>query len=88
MPSEPDDEEIEPWPDEGAGTTIPTDGADRKAQSDTWGAFSLIVAGVAVWGGVGYVVSRWLNNTIFVMLGLLLGTGTALYGVWNRYGRF
>ena len=59
----------------------------RRAQDDGWGAFGLLVAGVAVWGGAGYLVSRWLNNQLFVMLGLLLGMGTALYGVWFRYGR-
>lgn len=62
-------------------------GEGRRAQDDGWGAFGLLVAGVAVWGGAGYLVSRWLDNQLFVMLGLLLGMGTALYGVWFRYGR-
>ncbi|MGZ6791555.1 MAG: hypothetical protein ACXVFV_01290, partial [Mycobacteriales bacterium] len=61
--------------------------ADRKAQNDAWAATGLLLSGVVVWGGVGYLLSAWLHNQLFVMLGLLLGTGTALYGIWFRYGR-
>jgi ATP synthase protein I len=46
----------------------------------------LITAGVLVWGGVGWLVAEWLDNRIFVMLGLLLGMGGGLYLVWLRYG--
>ena len=46
------------------------------------------MAGVIVWGGAGYLVSEWLDNQLFVMIGLLLGTVTALYGVWLRYGKY
>ncbi|MCU1678513.1 MAG: hypothetical protein JWM93_3271, partial [Frankiales bacterium] len=42
-------------------------------RADAWGAFGLVVSGVFVWGGAGWLVSEWLNNRIFVMLGLLLG---------------
>jgi ATP synthase protein I len=61
--------------------------AERKAQDDAWAASGLLMAGVIVWGGAGYLVSEWLDNQLFVMLGLLLGTTTALYGIWFRYGR-
>ena len=72
-------------PDRGA-----TDGerrAGRQVSNDAWGAFGLMVSGVVVWGGAGYLVSRWTHHQIFTMVGLLLGMGTALYGVWFRYGR-
>jgi hypothetical protein len=61
--------------------------ADRKAQHDAWAASGLLMSGVTVWGGAGYLVSTWLDNQVFVMIGLLLGTTTALYGIWFRYGR-
>lgn len=60
---------------------------DRKAHNDAWAASGLLMSGVIVWGGAGYLVSQWLDNQLFVMLGLLLGTVTALYGIWFRYGR-
>lgn len=57
------------------------------ARDDAWGALGLVMAGVFVWGGAGWLVSRWLDNRIFVMLGLLLGMFGGLYLVWFRYGR-
>jgi ATP synthase protein I len=59
----------------------------NAGQADAWGAVSLLGGGLVFWGGVGWLVSRWLNNTVFLMLGLLLGMGGALYLVWLRYGR-
>ena len=65
----------------------PDRGAARKESDDAWAATSLLISGVAVWGGAGYLVSRWLHSPLFTMVGLLLGTATALYGIWFRYGR-
>lgn len=59
----------------------------RKHQDDAWAASSLLISGVLVWGGIGYGVSQWLDNPLFTMVGLLVGTATALYGIWFRYGR-
>ena len=66
---------------------VPDRNADRKAHHDAWGASGLLMSGVIVWGGAGYLVSEWLDNQLFTMVGLLTGTGTALYGIWFRYGR-
>ncbi|MDQ1643270.1 MAG: hypothetical protein QOJ90_2621 [Actinomycetota bacterium] len=77
-------------------TAPPPDDPDPKGDgpawsagqaSDAWGAVSLLGAGLVFWGGLGWLVSRWLDNTVFLMLGLLLGMGGALYLVWLRYGR-
>ena len=68
-------------------TSDPSDDGGRRGETDAWSAFSLITGGVLFWGGVGWLVSEWLDNSIFVMLGLLLGMGGGLYLVWLRYGR-
>jgi F0F1-type ATP synthase assembly protein I len=65
----------------------PPDNPGRQGESDAWAAFSLIIAGVVFWGGIGWLVSEWLDQRVFVMLGLLLGMGGGLYLVWFRYGR-
>ena len=67
----------------------PDDAADlgRREQSDAWNAFALVVSGVTVWGGVGWLLSEWLDNRLYLMLGILVGTAAALYLVWVRYGR-
>ena len=59
----------------------------RKGEADAYGALGLVISGVLFWGVVGYLVSEWLDNSVFVMLGLLLGMGAGLYLVWFRYGR-
>ena len=74
----------EPGPGHSDG---PDSRAARKESDDAWAATSLLISGVAVWGGAGYLVSRWLHSPLFTMAGLLLGTATALYGIWFRYGR-
>ena len=59
----------------------------RRDQNSAWDAVSLIAAGVAFWGGVGWLLSEWLDNRLFLMLGILLGAFGALYLVWVRYGK-
>ena len=61
--------------------------AARKVSDDAWAATSLLISGVVVWGGLGYLCSWWLGSPLYTMAGLLLGTATALYGIWFRYGR-
>jgi ATP synthase protein I len=75
---------VEPQPDPAADSVAEQ---NRRAQNQAWDAFSLIAAGVAFWGGMGWLVSEWLDNRIFMMLGLLLGAFGALYLVWVRYGK-
>lgn len=69
-------------PPSGSGRS---DGA--AASDDAWGAVGLMLSGVVVWGGAGALVGAWLDSTIPVMLGLLIGMTAALYLVWVRYGR-
>lgn len=59
----------------------------RREQNAAWNAVSLIMAGVLFWGGIGWLVARWLDNQIFLAAGVMLGAGAALYLVWVRYGR-
>jgi len=61
--------------------------AARRESDDAWAATSLLISGVAVWGGAGYLLARWLDAPLLTMVGLLVGTATALYGIWFRYGR-
>ena len=65
----------------------PSKAFGRKGEADAYGALGLVISGVLVWGGVGFLVSEWLDNRLFVMLGLLLGMAAGLYLVWFRYGK-
>lgn len=59
----------------------------RKGEADAWSALSLILSGMIVWGGVGWLLSRWLDNRLPLALGLVVGTGAGTVLVWLRYGR-
>jgi len=59
----------------------------RKGENDAWSAFSLVVSGIVVWGGVGYLLSVWLGVRLLLPVGLVVGMGAALLLVWLRYGR-
>lgn len=59
----------------------------RKGEADAWNAFSYVLSGMLVWGGVGWLVSRWLGSTAWIGLGLMVGTAAGIALVWLRYGR-
>jgi ATP synthase protein I len=88
MTSEPRDSSDE-LPEEQQPDPVADSAAEqnRSAQNQAWDAFSLILAGVAFWGGVGWLLSEWLDNRLFLMFGILLGAFGALYLVWVRYGK-
>ena len=39
-----------------------------------------------VWGGVGWLLDRWLETRFFILVGVLLGLGVAIYLVVVKYG--
>ncbi|MGY1617556.1 hypothetical protein ACI797_12525 [Geodermatophilus sp. SYSU D00691] len=45
-----------------------------------------LISGMAVWGGVGWLLDRWLDTKVFVPVGILLGISVAIYLVVARYG--
>lgn len=76
-----------PSPDDDRSRTDATRQLARQGESDAFAALSLVISGVLLWGGVGFVLSQWLDNQVFVLLGLLLGMAGGLSLVWLRYGR-
>ncbi len=76
-----------PSPDDDVAHTPDPRQLARQGETDAFSAMSLLIAGVLLWGGVGYALSRWLDNSAFTLVGLLLGMGGGLALVWIRYGR-
>lgn len=64
-----------------------SDGFKRKGEADAWNALSLILSGMLVWGGAGWLLSLWLHQRALIGAGLVVGTGAGLVLVWLRYGR-
>lgn len=65
----------------------PRRGPEGSASGDAWAIVSYLLSGLLVWGGAGWLLDRWLDTEVFVLIGLLLGATTAMYLVWVRYGR-
>jgi hypothetical protein len=41
---------------------------------------------MAVWGGAGWLLDRWLDITVFFPVGIIFGMAVAIYLVVMRYG--
>ena len=41
---------------------------------------------MAVWGGAGWLLDRWLDTKVFVPVGIILGMAVAIYLVVVKYG--
>ncbi|HEY1330479.1 MAG TPA: AtpZ/AtpI family protein [Actinomycetota bacterium] len=53
-----------------------------------WSVIGTLVAGVLVWGGVGYLIDRMAGTTgVFLPIGLIVGFAAAMYLVIVRYGK-
>jgi len=47
-----------------------------------------MVSGIAVWGGIGYLVDRLAGTShVFTAIGVVLGSLGATYIVYLRYGK-
>lgn len=63
------------------------DPATTEPKGDPWHAFGYLVAGVAVYGLIGWAVDRWLGTSFGVAIGILIGAGLGLYLTWARFNR-
>ena len=69
---------------------------DRRQRDDdehrafvgaVWSVPSYILSGMAVYGGVGWLLDRWLQTSGLFPAGLLVGLGLAFCLIYVRYGR-
>ncbi len=53
-----------------------------------WAALGTLLSGILAWGGIGALVDWWLGipKHIGLLVGLMLGAGTALYVIMKRFG--
>lgn len=62
--------------------------ADRTTSDLAWSMSSKVLAGILVYGGVGWALDRWLGfDAIFLPVGVILGAAIALYLVFVRLDR-
>jgi F0F1-type ATP synthase assembly protein I len=51
-----------------------------------WKSFSYLVTGPLLYGGIGWLLDRWLGTEFLLPVGLVAGMALSLYLIWFRYG--
>jgi F0F1-type ATP synthase assembly protein I len=64
----------------------PDDGQQSFADA-MWSAPSYLLSGMVIWGGLGWLLSKWTGWEFFLPIGLILGVSLAIYLVYLKYGR-
>ena len=52
-----------------------------------WIIIGLLLSGVIAWGGIGWLLDRWLGTSLFLPVGILVGAAGAFYLIIRRYGQ-
>jgi F0F1-type ATP synthase assembly protein I len=58
-----------------------------QSRGDPWHAFGYLVAGVGVYGLIGWALDRWLGTSFLVVIGILFGAGLGIFMTWARFNR-
>lgn len=58
---------------------------EEKPQGDPWHAFGYVVAGVAFYGFLGWLMDRWLDTTFLVAVGIIAGAALGIYMTARRF---
>jgi F0F1-type ATP synthase assembly protein I len=63
-------------------------GPDRPTGGShvAWSIVTYLVSGVIAWGGLGWLLDRWLDTQVFVPIGALVGFAGAFYLIIRRHG--
>jgi ATP synthase protein I len=54
---------------------------------DAWTVVSYLISGPLLYGGIGWLLDRWLHQAWLVPVGVLVGMTLALVLVYLRFGR-
>jgi len=77
----------EDLPPSGGPRPRPVSPASGGSGADTgWAVIGTMLSGMAVWGGAGWLLDRWLDTKVFAPVGIILGMAVAIYVVVVKYG--
>ncbi|MFN8077150.1 MAG: hypothetical protein U0Q15_17260 [Kineosporiaceae bacterium] len=62
-----------------------TVGDGPRAEMAGYNALATLVTGPALYGGLGWLLDRWLGITVFTVVGMVGGMALAVYAVMVRY---
>ncbi|HUD39224.1 MAG TPA: hypothetical protein VMR14_20160 [Streptosporangiaceae bacterium] len=52
-----------------------------------WSVFGYLVAGMAFYGALGWLIGRWTHIAALFPIGMLVGLGIGMFAVIYKYGR-
>lgn len=52
-----------------------------------WAVTSTLMSGLALFGGIGWLLDRWWGTRFVVAIGCIVGLGLGVYTIVMRYGR-
>jgi ATP synthase protein I len=58
---------------------------EDRPRGDPWHAFGYLVAGVLLYGLLGWGLDRWLGTSFLVGIGILVGAGLGIYMTHRRF---
>lgn len=59
----------------------------RSGANDGWSMVGYLISGIAVWGGIGWLVDHYLHwRGIPIAVGVLAGAGLGIYLMLKRFG--
>lgn len=74
----------------GVSVPVPMDDDERRSHerdaAAAWSVPGYLLAGMALYGGLGWLVDQWLGTSWIVLVGMLAGSALAMYVIWLRYG--
>lgn len=67
-------------------------GSDRgeawRGANQAWDVIGLLLSGILVCGGLGWLLDRWLDlEYLFLPIGMVLGAGIAIWLVYLKHGK-
>ncbi len=63
------------------------DGGAPSGADQGWTAVAYLIGGIMVWGGVGWLVDRWMHSGgIATAIGAVLGAAGGVYLIVRRLG--
>jgi ATP synthase protein I len=72
-----------------AGDQSPQKRSDPRSGANAgWTAVGYLIAGIGVWGGIGWLVDRWLDVPMHfgTLIGMLVGMAGAVYLIVKTMG--
>lgn len=73
-----------------AGSRETAAGADSKdkdaAKEQGYRVLSYLLAGIVVYGGLGWLLDRWLDTSFLLPVGIVVGAACSIYLIIRRFG--